>query len=156
MSNFQRGYSDGWPDWVPEDVEWIETKQADRKAIRSFWRGACFGALLATGAFAASAAWAQDSADWGGTGCQLVPVEGQAHVFEARCRNIETGGYSFLVAADLTAGGITVRLILEQEPGKIPDAFTIVPPDGYFADPSPMILDEFTRGTIRIYEWAGA
>lgn len=104
MTNFQRGYTDGWPDWVPEDVEWIDKKEADRKAIRTFIRGALFGALLATGAFIASAAMAGDSASFSGTGCQLVPVTGQPHI----------------------------------------------------ADPATLILDEFTRGTIRIYEWAGA
>ena len=60
MTNFQRGYGEILPDWVPPDEEYITEKAAKRKAFTAFWRGALFGALLATGAFIASAAWGQN------------------------------------------------------------------------------------------------
>jgi hypothetical protein len=107
-------------------------------------------------ALCAFPAHAGDTASFGGTGCQLVPVAGAAHVAEARCRNIETGGYEAEVGADLTAGGLTVHLRVYQEPGKVPDSFTIIPPDGYFADPGTLILDEFTAGTVLIYPFIGS
>jgi hypothetical protein len=107
-------------------------------------------------ALCAFPAHAGDTASFGGTGCQLVPVKGAAHVAEARCRNIETGGYEAEVGAELTAGGLTVHLHVYQGPGKVPDSFTIIPPDGYFADPGTLILDEFTDGTVLIYPFIGS
>lgn len=144
------------PDWVMDAPVRITKAEADARSWRSFWQGVAFGGLMVGASFIAGAAFSGDTASFGGTGCTLVPVHGMAHVAEVRCRNIETGGYEAEVGADLTSYTLTVHLLLDQGPGKVPDSFTITPPDGYFADPETLILDEFTEGTIRIYQFVGA
>jgi hypothetical protein len=159
--SWQRGYGETTydpeprprPDWVMDAPVRITKAEADRKAQRAFTYAAVIFGILG---FGAGYAFAGDTANYGGTGCTLVPVEGEAHIAEARCTNIQIGGYQSVVGADLTAGTLTVHLLLDQGPGKVPDSFTITPPDGYFADPETLILDEFTEGTIRIYPFVGA
>jgi len=51
-------YYDAGQDSTPLP-QYVEAREAKRKAFRAFWRGACFGAVLATGAFVASAALSQ-------------------------------------------------------------------------------------------------
>jgi hypothetical protein len=140
---------------LPEQFAFITLADANRKASRAFWRGLVIGGMLVGATFIGGAALAGDAASFGGTGCQLVPIEGRAHIAEARCENVETSGQS-LVEADLTAGGLTVRLVLMQAPGHQPDSFTIVPPDGFIADPQTLVLDEFTSGVVRIFQFVGA
>lgn len=99
-------------------------------------------------------AQAQDAAYWGGTGCVLVPVEGQAHIAEARCVNLLTG-YQPWTEADMTAGGLTVHLSVLHGPDRVPDEFTVTPPDGFVAVPPVLVLDEDQVGTILLYRYLG-
>lgn len=140
-----RNYSEsGWPDWTPT-VSYVT----------AFKRGMFLGAVaMAVGVFAADRAYSGDTADYGGTGCTLVPVSGQNHVAELRCTNVETSGQS-LVSADLTAGSLTVTLVIQHGPGNVPDQFTATSP-GYIAEPQTLILDEWTSGTVRIFEFVGS
>ena len=52
------GYYDPEADSTPIP-QYVEAKEAKRKAFTAFWRGSIFGAILATGAFIASAAMGQ-------------------------------------------------------------------------------------------------
>lgn len=105
-------------------------------------------------ALASGSAMAQDTADWGGTGCRLIPVTGKAHVAEVLCQNVTTAGNAVTEGA-MTAGGLTVGLIVLHQPGDLPDEFTIIPPPGYFAKPPTMSLREHTQGVVLVLPWVG-
>ncbi len=109
---------------------------------------------LVAAAFLALPASAQDAAYWGGTGCVLVPVEGQAHIAEARCVNLLTG-YQPWTEADITAGGLTVHLSVLHGPDRVPDEFTVTVPDGFVAVPPVLVLDEDQTGVVRIMPYLG-
>ena len=99
-------------------------------------------------------AHAQDAADWGGTGCRLVPVDGAAYVAEVQCRNVQTSGAAFTEGVML-AGDLVVHLSVLHGPGEVPDLFTITPPEGYVADPPMLSLQEHSRGVVLIWPWVG-
>jgi hypothetical protein len=48
---------------------------------------------------------------------------------------------------DLT-DGITVRVVIMQEPGDIPDTMTVIPPAGYIAIPESVTVHEEQSGVI--------
>jgi hypothetical protein len=111
-------------------------------------------AIILTACLAMPAA-AQDSAFWATTGCQIVPITGEAWVAEIRCVNRLTTMTSPDVAADLHTGDLTVGLFVEQTFGRTPDSFMVTPPDGYVADPPVLVLDEDTAGVVRVMPWLG-
>lgn len=111
--------------------------------------------VLSALALLAIPAAAQDSAWWQATGCQLVPVTGEAWVAELRCANFLTNMTPADVSADLHIDGLTVHLALAQTFGRTPDTFVVTVPDGFFADPPVLVLDEEARGVIRIAPWLG-
>ncbi len=100
-------------------------------------------------------AHADDSAFWSETGCTLVSVEGQAWVAEVRCQNFLTSMTAPDVSAELRIDGLAVSLDLSQTAGRVPDVFTVVPRDGFFADPPVLVLDEDARGVILILPFLG-
>lgn len=104
--------------------------------------------------FLATPASAQSVADFGGTGCRLIPVEGQSQVADVICHNAVTSGEAWSEGA-MVAGGLVVGLTISHGPGDVPDIFTIIPPEGYVADPPVMVLDEHARGVAVIREWVG-
>lgn len=108
-------------------------------------------ALLCLAVFPARA---QDVAEWGGTGCQLVPVSGEAYIAEARCHNAVTSGQS-LTEGVMQIGDMVVHLAVRHGPGDVPDLFTVTPPVGYVAYPGVLSLDEKARGMVLIYPWVG-
>ena len=110
--------------------------------------------LSALAALALPAA-AQDSAWWETTGCQLVPVHGEAWVAEVICRNELTSMTSPDVSAALSIDGLTVQLAVAQTLGRTPDSFMVTPPDGFVADPPVLVLDEGTVGVVRVLPWLG-
>lgn len=100
-------------------------------------------------------AHAQDSAFWSDTGCVLVSVTGEAWVAELRCSNFLTNMTPADVSADLHIDGLTVHLALAQTFGRTPDTFVATVPEGFFADPPVLVLDEEARGVIRVMEYLG-
>jgi hypothetical protein len=50
---------------------------------------------------------------------------------------------------DLTSG-ITVRAVIMQGLGQIPDTVHVIPPPGYIAVPSTLTVEEYGRGVIVI------
>jgi hypothetical protein len=109
--------------------------------------------LVALACFAAPA-FADPVADFGGTGCTLHPVAGQAHVAEVHCRNVETSGPAYDEGA-MDAGGLVVGLTVWHGPGDIPDRFDLTAPDGHVVIPDVLLLDEHTRGVALVYPWVG-
>lgn len=101
-----------------------------------------------------SVVWAQDTLNSAGTGCTIIPVEGQTHTAEVHCTNVETVGSAYEEGA-LTVGDLTLGLTISHGPGKIPDTFTLFPPEGYVVVPDQMTLDENTRGVALVYPFLG-
>lgn len=118
---------------------------------RAFVYGAVIFGVIG---FMAGAAFAGDTASWDGTGCTLVPIEGQDHVAEVRCTNVETRGDSFTIG-DMGIEGLSVHLTILHGPGGIPDYFTITPGPGFIALPPDMSLNENARGVAKIMPWIG-
>ena len=85
----------------------------------------------------------------------MCPSTGEAWVAELHCRNRLTAMTDPDVAADLQIGGLTVHLLLEQTVGRAPDTFTVMPQDGFVADPPVMSLDEDAEGVVRVFHWLG-
>lgn len=112
-------------------------------------------AVAASATLIAFPASAQDSAFWGATGCQLVPVEGEAWVAELQCQNFLTNMTPADVSAVLLIDGLTVHLALAQTFGRTPDSFSVTVPDGFFADPPVLVLDEEARGVVKVMEYLG-
>ncbi len=140
--SWQRGYRDDDTD-APFEW-WVTAYDARRRVTRAVIISAVIFGLAG---FSAGAVWGGDTADFGGTGCQLVPVAGQAHVAEMRCHNVHTSGQS-RDEATVDAGGITVVLRVFHGPGDSPD--------GYFAEPPVLTLNEWQSGVIRILPFVGA
>ncbi len=149
----QRGYFDPEVDSTPiQRSECFPVGEAARKARRAFWRGMLIGAALLAGV---NQAFGGDTANFGGTGCTLVPVSGQTHVAEVICKNVHTSGAA-ISEGTMDAGGIGVVLRVYHGPGDQPDNFIALPPDGYFADPPVLSLNEWDGGVILIYPFVGA
>lgn len=106
-------------------------------------------------AIASGPSFAQDAADFGGTGCVIIAVQGEIHVAEVTCINVVTAG-NYHDEAQITSGGISVGLTIDHGPGEAPDRFTVTPPDGYVAQPPVMDLDERTSGVVLVYTWQGS
>jgi hypothetical protein len=140
---------------LPEQFDFITRGAADRKAMRAFWRGVLIGGVAVAALGYAMPAFAGSAAFFGGTGCSLIPVTGKPHVAEVLCLNVETAGPS-MNEATITADGLDVHLTIIHGPGDDPDEFTITPPPGYTADPPVLILNEWTGGTVYIYQFLGA
>lgn len=135
--------------------QYVEVKTAKRREFTRFAQGSVFGAILATGAFIGSAAFGGDTADFGGTGCTLIPVSGQGHVAEVRCKNVHTSGPS-RDAGEMEVAGLTVGLQVFHGPGDDPDDFIALAPDGYFAEPPVLTLNEWASGVILILPFVGS
>jgi hypothetical protein len=105
-------------------------------------------------AAAAMPAYAQDVADWGGTGCQIFAVMDKPHIAEVHCHNALTSGLS-VTEGLIEVGGVAVALVVFHEPGDIPDRFMLFPLDGRIAIPEVMEIGEMEGAVALIYEWAG-
>jgi hypothetical protein len=56
---------------------------------------------------------------------------------------------------DLTLGDLTVTVIALVGRGLTPDRMTIIPPDGYFADPPEIDVAEDAVGRVVLYPYLG-
>lgn len=152
----QRGYYDPEVDSTPvQRSECFPVGEAARKARRAFWRGVTVGGLVIGACFIGGAAFGGDTANFGGTGCRLIPVTGQAHVAEVQCHNVHTMGAAFDDGV-MEAGGLTVGLSVAHGPGDEPDAFVITPGSGFYADPAVLVIPEWDGATALIFEFVGA
>ena len=170
MTNFQRGYGEILPDWVPPDVEYTTEKEAKRKAFTAFCRGCVFGAILATGAFIASAAWSETisigrNAYYHGeslsqTTVTIEPstVPGQLAIVTLNNNHVnqgsDTGDYS------LSLDGVVfgVQFIWDHEPVLGSDRIVITPPAGITCEPKDcgVTVMEGMDGHVVLFEYNGA
>ena len=105
--------------------------------------------LAAVIALAALPANAQTAVNWGGTGCTIAIVTGQAHVAEIVCHNVLTGGVTHNRGV-LMLDGQPVEIIATMGPGDDPDRFEVIPPVGYTADPA-VDVPEGGQAIIRVW-----
>lgn len=103
----------------------------------------------------ASPAFAGDTANWGGTGCKLTPVHGQAHVAEITCRNVLTIGLMFTEGV-MQIDALAVSVSIDHAPDALPDTFTLIPSPGYTVQPGIMVLDENQRGKALVFPYSGS
>jgi hypothetical protein len=59
------------------------------------------------------------------------------------------------VTFDLTLDGLTVTVEALVGRGLTPDRMTVIPPDGYYAEPPEMDVEEDGVGTIIVYPYLG-
>jgi hypothetical protein len=151
--NWQRDIYDYELDSTPlPKLEVHPRGETARRARRAFLYGSIiFGVLGAL----TGAAWGGDRAEWDGTSCQMVAVDGRAHVAEVHCRN-QISTAVMRVWADLSVDGLTVQVVIAHAQGEAPDVFTITPQDGYISEPQTLTIQEWSNGVFRIYPFAGA
>jgi hypothetical protein len=128
---------------------------AKRRAHMAFWRGVIAGGMIVASVFIAGSAFAGDTAEWGGTGCKLVLIEDMAHVAEVRCKNVHTFDV-IMNEAVMTAGDVSVHLVIFHGPGDERDLFLITPAPGYLAEPAQMMIREWDGETALIFPFVGS
>lgn len=102
---------------------------------------------------AAMPVMAQDSVDWGGTGCAIKPVAGQPHVAEVTCWNRLTVS-NWVTDGAIVAGEVAVAVTVHHGPGDVPDTFSLTAP-GFIVAPEQFDLDEHTEGVALVFPWVG-
>jgi len=51
---------------------------------------------------------------------------------------------------DMTEGGVTIKVVIMQGQGDIPDTVYVIPPEGYIALPETITVEETEKGTIMV------
>jgi len=51
---------------------------------------------------------------------------------------------------DMTENGVTIKVVIMQGQGDIPDTMYVIPPDGYIAIPETITVEETEKGTIMV------
>lgn len=164
-----RNYAEtGWPDWTPT-VSYVTADTAKRKAFRAFWRGSVFGAVLATGAFIASAAWSDsiqigmtfiNGEQFDGTTVTMEPsdVPGQLATVTLENQHVNQGGDTGTYT--LTMDGLTVEVEFTWDavPLTGADRITVIPPAGITCEPvdcGVTVMEGFT-GQVILFDWVGS
>jgi hypothetical protein len=174
---FQRGYGEshigtGAP--LPPDHVWggpvqITEKEAKRKAFTAFWRGSIFGAILASGAFIASAAMGEtisigrlhiNGEAAGATTVSIEPSDepGQWAVVTFSNEYVNDGGDTGDYTLTLDGVVIGIAFAWDQNPITGADQITVVVPFGLTCEPSDCIatVNEGGVGTVIILDFWGA
>ena len=112
-------------------------------------------ALAVLALMLASCAVFGQTAMFGQTGCTLTPVADQPHVAEITYANVLEGGEPISEGV-MTAGGLTVWLVIHHAPGDVPDLFSFAAPDGYQVIPPDLELPEGRQAVALVYEWVGS
>jgi hypothetical protein len=167
--NRQPLYHDDCTDSTPlPRFDLIDRRDAKRRAFTAFIRGSIFGAILATGAFIASAAMGEtisigrmhiNGELTGSTTVTLAPssVPGQLATVTMDNRLVNQGsdtGTYFLTMEGLT---IEADFTWDFDPVLGSDRITVYPPDGIVCDPvdCAVTVPEGLTGTIVLYDWRG-
>lgn len=109
--------------------------------------------IILTACLAMPAA-AQDTVAWGQTFCRMTLTPDKPHVAEIACHNYLTGGVTNNEGA-LAVDGLMVSVIATFQPGRIPDRFEVLVPDGFYAEPPMIDVMEEQAGVIRVVPWVG-
>jgi hypothetical protein len=169
MTNFQRGYGEILPDWAPPDEEYVTEKTAKRKARTAFWRGSIFGALLATGAFVASAAWGEtvhiggiyiNGSQQTGTTVTIEPSTepGQLATVTLDNKHVNDAGDNAEYFIGIPGLAVGVEFQWDSDGFSGADRITVRPPEGITclpADCSVTVMEGFT-GTVVLLDWIGS
>ena len=135
----------------------VPAHHAERAALRAFWRGALFGAVVAVAAFAASAALA-DTISISSTTVTIEPAEAPA-VARVTMHNRITNGPADTGVYSLAMDGLVVEVAFTWGAGpQGEDRVTVTPPAGYLCQPSDcaMTVAEGDSGVVLLLEWTGA
>lgn len=106
---------------------------------------------------AASPAAAQERWEWGmGVKSFAEIAQGtEGALADVIVGNEMTSGHGDELTFPLSLGGLTVNMLVMQGPGIAPDSYIALPPEGYAAVPSEVVVDEGQTATIRIYATPG-
>ena len=135
----------------------VPAHHAERAALRSFWRGALFGAVVAVAAFAASAALA-DTISISSTTVTIEPAAAPA-VARVTMQNRITNGPADSGVYSLAMDGLVVEVAFTWDAGpRGEDRVTVTPPAGYLCQPSDCAITvaEGDSGVVLLLEWTGA
>jgi len=99
-----------------------------------------------------SPAYAADSAEWcHGLGMASIAASGAEYVVTVVNPYCQAGAWADdLEVVTLDVDGLRVTLQVWSEPGLTPDAFVVLPPSGWLADPASLTVEEHESGTIRL------
>jgi hypothetical protein len=149
--------------------QYVEAREAKRKAFTAFWRGSIFGALLATGAFIGSAALGETISigslythgeESRATTVTITPsdVPGQLAIVTMDNSYVnqgsDTGTYT------LTFDGIPIGVEFTWDVSSVTgaDQITLTPPAGIECEPvdcTATVLEGQT-GQVILFDWVGA
>lgn len=101
---------------------------------------------------AASPAAAQEVHNWGASSARLVAGDPP----RVECVNRLTGGHDMVLRFGLQLGAMVVAVTVDHGPGDEPDRYTVTPPDGWFAVPPYLDVQEGKTGLILLYPMDGA
>ena len=149
--------------------QFVEAREAKRKAFTAFWRGSIFGAILASGAFIASAAMGEtisigrlhiNGEAAGATTVSIEPSDepGVFGVVTFTNEYVNDGGDTGSYTLTLEEVVIGIEFAWDQNPITGADQITVVVPFGLTCDPSSCIaiVPEGQVGTVVIYDFWGA
>jgi hypothetical protein len=150
--------------------QFVEAREAKRKAFTAFWRGSIFGAILASAAFIASAAMGEtisigntvriNGTEYGGTTVNIAPSDqpGQWAVVTFTNEHVNDGGDTGDYTLTLDGVVIGIEFAWDQNPITGADQITVVVPFGLTCEPSDCIaiVPEGQVGTVIIYDFWGA
>jgi hypothetical protein len=142
-------------DYAPDEPE-LTREEADRKAVRAWWRGVVFGGLLVGATFIAGAAFA-DPLNITGTIVDMQPAPPPA-VAKVTMDNWSANGPQDDAVYLLTMPGLAVEVEFTWDAGQIgEDRVTVIPPDGFICEPldCQMTVPEGSIGRVMIMPWVG-
>ena len=160
-------YYDQTVDSVPLP-QFVEVRTAKRKAFTAFWRGAVFGAILATGAFVASAAWSEtiqigrvfiNGEAFGATTVTIEPstVPGQLAIVTFQNAPVNQGADDGEYSLTFEGMHIGVQFAWDYNPMLGSDRITLTPPAGITCDPDDcgVTVMEGMTGTVVLFDYFG-
>jgi hypothetical protein len=160
-------YYDATTDSTPLP-QYVEAREARRKAFRAFWRGSIFGALLATGAFVASAAFGETISigtlythgEAGkATTVTIMPsdVPGQLAIVTLQNNYVNQGADNGDYSLTLDGMTVGVRFFWDHDPVLGSDRITLTPPAGITCEPADcgITVMEGAVGSVVLFDYLG-
>jgi hypothetical protein len=160
-------YYDAGQDSTPLP-QYVEAREAKRKAFTAFWRGACFGAVLATGAFVASAAFSETISigtlythgeAGNATTVTIEPsdVPGELAIVTLTNQYVNQGADNGDYSLTLDGMTVGVQFTWDHEPVLGSDRITLTPPDGITCEPADcgVTVMEGAVGSVVLFDYLG-
>ena len=133
----------------------LTAREADRKAMRAFWRGTFIGLILGAGI----AGWAQaESISISGTTVSIAPSDDPGIAAIVTMENVSLNSAADNGTYDLAMHGMSVQIEFVWEVGIFgEDQITVIPPDGFVCLPASCrttAMEGFST-EILLIEWQG-